>query len=216
MTVVLDVILATIASAIVILTIIFSVLNVQQMNYNTMQWLAITDYAMDSVEVLQDWLGRAGLHSTTEDDPFGPQIPTFNSDFNYTFGFYAKDDFWQTGRYWYEFGFQRIGTDNNVGRVMMVEQEYPMALTNIDTFTIDVYEVERPICTFYRADGTAFTPTPTNPISSTDGQNIRSAKIDMVFRAPGWGRGDDDLTIRFPVSFWVYFKNMYIRDLTTT
>jgi hypothetical protein len=43
-------------------------------------------------------------------------------------------------------------------------------------------------------------------------ENIRYVEVNLVFVEPAAGRGND--LLRYPITFWRYFKNLYIRDFS--
>jgi len=209
MTALLDVTLATITGIIVILTILFSILNVQQMSYNLQVMLGVYEHVAVITDIsygLPAYLERAGRHLADLNIPPTPPStvspglePMFTMATNDRMTFRYKDNFY----------------DDNIN-IRVVDIQY---LTNAPGGRIEVsingalqlstlpYLLEEPRYTYYDRNNAVIANPGTN---QTLLNNIRSCRVDLIFRAPGWGR-DDVLQIRYPITAWTYFKNTYLR-----
>jgi len=196
MTAILDIILATIAGSIVILTILFSIFNVQQMSYNTQIILALSDHATKSAEVLaSEYMERAGRHITAP-------TPVFTQASSVFMRFNTQDEFWTPVRdlriQWASISAPDVGTidvhEDMVGRL----------------YDTDPYFVRSPRYRYF--DETYQELDVSIPANLA---LIRSCRATIVFCAPGWERGAtlqdmDDPQIQIPITFWSFFKNAYI------
>jgi len=189
MTFILDLILALITGIIVILTIIYSIINIQQMNYNTQMLLAMHDYAEDVIDILSsEFLEKVGRHFV------GENVFTNATATSMTFRF--KENSWDTETTYL------MDYQNRLVSII----ENPATANTIRFSTINSYPLETPVITYYGSSSNVII----NPVANLD--SIRGCRVDLIFNVPGWGRGGE-LTLRYPITFWKYFKNMYIRDI---
>jgi len=196
----LDVTLSVITGMIVILTIIFSILNVNQMNYNLETMLTLHKHGTITLYWLEMYLETAGRNLSSTESVFN--VATENSmRFNYKENFYDSDSQYYEINY-VTTGVGRIEVSKNGGAVEY--QTFPATLDMSPPPT----NALQPIFTYFDEEEHVI-PFPINTQDALD--SIRSVRVDLIFSAPGWGK-DDDLTVYYPITFWKYFKNIYIAN----
>jgi len=197
----LDVTLSVITGMIVILTIIFSIININQMSYNLETMLALHEFCTNTsdsgenvIEILETYLEYAGRHMA---DPDSQRV--FHIAESNRLRFRAKEESFSPTPDMYEF---RYGTGNGLPRLEVLKN-------GNEVFRTWPYALREPVFTYFNYDG-----NPINPTTDAQRAAIRSVRVDLIFEAPGWGK-QDDLVIGYPITFWQYFKNLYIRNAPT-
>jgi hypothetical protein len=192
MTAILDILAATIAGTMIILTIIASIFNISQVNYNVSMFLAMNTHAQTVVTVLNDvYLENTGKYmgnteSITRSLPDALTIRTKLEHFNTAISEFHFDLVPATGG-----GFV-LQVSDETGIVLY--DTLPYSLTNSDVFS---YFDENNVLI-------------ADPVANAG--DIRVCRIDLQFFTPGLGN-IDDLEMTYPITFWRYFKNLYLPEL---
>ena len=192
-----DVFGSIIAGSVVVLTILTSIFNIQQINYNINAFLHLNEAANHFIEVVDmAYFEPVGRNMLTTDNPI--KVAARN-------------------RLIYE----NRSTPNGAPITYTIEMRF---INNRNTFivteqmtpTSSVVEVYRSpyalesldIFTYYGRDDNELTfDAVTNSITNTN--SVYGVKVDLVFITEAWSNSDDH-NIRYPITFWRYFKNIYL------
>ena len=178
-----DIIGAFVAGTIVIITILYSMFNVRQMNYNTEVFLNLNTTANNLVEVIDSaYLEPVGVNLTQGENAVFLATPN-------AFGYRNRATSTSPlTEYRVEMRTQNNKNTLVVTRNNVVEyNSYPVFFENSNVFT-------------YFDASTA--PT-------TNAADVFGVRVDLNLVADSWSNSPDK-TINYPISFWRYFRNVYI------
>jgi len=194
----LDVLGSVIAGGIVIITIIFSILNIQRTNYTVQTMLSLNTAANRITETIDlDFFEHVGRNVEELGDVFGPVVNArmFQYRMNTQYNAPLAQQFLYT--------VQTVQDGNNI--YLQVNQSFRSGTTwsapaqrfSSAPFSFDSMDV----FTYLDVNGNELVP----PIA--DLTNIRGVRIDLVYVAPAYNAGE---LIQFPITFWRLFNNVYI------
>jgi hypothetical protein len=194
MTAILDILAATIAGTMIILTIIVSIFNISQVNYNVSMFLAMNTHAQKVIEVLNDvYLENTGKYMETADGAaIGRSLPdalTIRS---------RLEHFSPTAT---EFRFDVVPAGGG-GFVLEVTDETGMVVYD----TLPYHLTTQNVFTYFDENNVLIA----DPVANS--ADIRVCRVDLEFFTPGLGN-IEDLELTYPITFWRYFKNLYLPEL---
>jgi len=192
MSVFIDIIGAAVIGVMVIMTILFTIFNVQRMNYNVNTMLTLNTTANTLTEVIDmSYLEPVARHLQPEQ----PAIILAQRD---QFTFNRRHDNPPHNLQTYQLRMLRNADDNIFLSVMRTEGGIATEVFNSFPFFFESGDV----FTFFDLNGNV----------TTDTDLIRGVRVDLVFVADSFGR--DDSRISYPITFWRHFKNIYLRSFT--
>ena len=220
MSVIIDVIGATIAGSLLVLTILATIFNVHEMNYNIQMLLAMNHHGKNVQHILDtEFIEKAGqfLAPSTELPIFSPHPDSTNST-RMTFHFW--DNIGRINHLRYSISTEEFVGDD-VGSAFSVQVhringfpilEYdsdPFFLASDNIFTYFGYEVGDENGNgisneFFVLD-----------IATLDVARIRAVRVDLVFHTLAFDRATG-LNLVYPLSFWRIFTNAYILNNVVT
>ena len=184
---IIDVIGALIAGTVVIITIILTIINVQKIKYNTETMLNLYssgDIYVSSID--QGFLEKVGLNLYNDEAP----ITIANQNI---FEFRAKETRTATSMDTYRIF--TTTTNNNRSLIITENGTEVFATTPVFIGTGDIF-------TYYDGGNP--------PLPTFDTALIHSVKVDLTFLAPAWNENILKPNLEYPITFWRYFKNVYI------
>ena len=186
---IIDVIGALIASTVIIITILLTIINIQKIKYNSETLLGLYsagDLIASAID--QEYLEKVGYNLYNDEVRITVATPT-NFHFNYKS--------------------TRTATSMNNVRIFTSVVNGNTSLQAIDPIvppggfdSTPVFLESGNIFTYY--DG-GNPPAPTTVLD-----DIHSVKVELVFIAPAWNDNPTKPNLRYPITFWRYFKNVYI------
>jgi len=202
----LDVTLSVITGTIVILTIVFSIININQMNYNLETMLTLHKHAANVIYWLDLYLEPAGRYiaNTATGTPPTPQ-PTFLEATEHRLRFNSIENFYDTITQMREYDFIHVNTG---GEPRIEVRIGPSGGPTTEVYRTYPATLQEPVYTYFDSLLTVINPTNT-PAQMA---RIRSVRVDLILSAPGWTNNPDHATIFYPITFWKYFKNVYIAN----
>ena len=205
MSFIIDIIGATVASAILVITIIGTIFKIHEMNYNIQILLAMNQHSQQVVEALDYYLEKPGKFMTSGAvfDVAADSIIVFKEAESYgspnliTYSIFALAETGDAVRD----SFVVNVHDTSATPVLLYDTE-PFYVANNEIFTYYGYDITTTPPTFIEL------PDPPNV------DQIRAVRVDLVFHTPTYdvatGRN-----IVYHMQFWRYFKNVYIINKIT-
>jgi len=194
----LDVLGSVIAGGIIIITIIFSILNIQRTNYTVQTMLSLNTAANRITETIDlDFFEHVGRNIEDLGDVFGPVVN--GRMFQYRMN--AQHNALPAQQFLYTV--QTVHDGNNI--FLQVTQQFRSGTgwsAPVQRFSSAPFSFESmDVFTYLDVDGNELVP----PIG--DLTSIRGVRIALVYVAPALNAGE---FIQFPVTFWRLFNNVYI------
>jgi len=189
MIVMIDIIGAMIAGTMVVMTIVNSIFNVQQMNYNIQALLGLNTIANQVTEFIDlNYLESVGRNLASGDSVF------VSAGIN-ELVFYTKPSYADTNLT--KFTITALTNSSNQSYISVnsgnteVFNSLPFRIKNTDIFT---YYDDKQL-----------------PIADLNNnlKKIFYIKVSLVFIEEGWDNRND-LVIEYPIVFWRFFKNIYL------
>ena len=210
MSTILDVIMAVIAGSIVIVTIMITIIKINQMNYNLQTMMNLQE---DSNLVITA-IDEAFL------EPVGNHLHNFETAITHA----------SAGQFSYNFRAVICGCKIDEPN-WMTDCTHPLQSATITTEQVgtgfrlianSTWDPKRPgmpmvfqTTVYPLTTGDIFTYYDVDENVTNNLSDIRSVKFNFEFRARGWYDTEDEAEIRYPVAFWRYFKNIYIQNIPT-
>lgn len=196
MIVFLDIIGAVIAGTMVIITIISSIFNVQQMNYNIQTLLALNTTANQISEFLDlSYLESVGRNLKNTED-------VIKSVSGNRFVYFSRAEYSDINPVEYT---AETKTDANGNVFISISTKNTPTSVSVEVFNSSPFFIEHTnIFTFFDIDGNI----------TTNINDVRYCQVDLVFVERGWDK-KDNLYIKYPITFWRFFKNIYLNQLNT-
>jgi len=199
---IIDIIGALIAGGLIIITIILTINNVRIMDYNIQTELNLHTAALKVPEVLEvGYLESLGRLTNRSDVPISIASPNQFQFFGITIN--AAGNLEQV-IYTLE---SALIPNTNFFHVRVITQTTTTPPITNQTYTTQPYQFENGnIFTYFDGNNNSLGST----VIGDDLDLIRSVQVDLMFIEPAAGR--TDAFMRYPITFWRYFKNLYIRD----
>jgi hypothetical protein len=209
MTFIIDLIGATIAGVLVVITIIKSIFNVQMVNFNIQMLLSLNTHSQQVSEVLSlNFLEAVGKY-VPANVPTSVHLAEAGR-----FHYYARESFLDWDNEHNQVFTIEVAPDGTGGNVLIVRQgEGAYTALNLPALpvvydTLPIYLVSPEVFTYFDEDNVLIpTPVPAGRLA-----DVRSIRVDLVFTTPAWSH--DDGFIEVPITFWRHFKNLYIDEPT--
>lgn len=187
----LDVIGAMVAGTMVILTIVNSIFNIQQMNYNVQTMLALNSTANQMTEVI-DMMYLEPVAKNLKKDEVAVNIAKSN-EFEFISRLTYNDNTITT------YKLEMLSDSKNNNYLSVKENNH--VVFNSSPFYFDSKDVFK----YYDEDFNELL----NIVTEFD--DIRAVRVDLVYVAEGWNN-KNDLKIKYPVTFWRFLKNIYLKE----
>ncbi|MCL2063921.1 MAG: hypothetical protein FWG98_06075 [Candidatus Cloacimonetes bacterium] len=184
-----DVIMAFVAGTIVVMTILYSIFQVRQMNYNIETFLTLNQTANNLIDVVDTaFLEPVGLH--LRNDEQAVMVATQN-----------------------EFVYRNRATSN-----APVIDEYRIRMLthnsrNTLVITRNNAEVYNSYPVFFESPSIFTYYDRTNSVT-TNPNDVFSIRVDLNLITEAWSNLDDQ-RIEYPISFWRIFRNVYLSSNPT-
>jgi len=180
----LDVIGAVVAGSLVVTTIILSILNFQEFNFNIQSTLYLTDSGEEVVRVLDQYY----LSNIEDIDTISPRL----------FRFKAKLD--------------NVNTDSITIEISNKKETigYPMTVTVVNMTTKASRIDAGP---FVVADTNVFTFYNKFLDTTSTLDDIRNMRIDLSFPKEAWSTNNNTKLLYYPITFWKSLKTIYINKI---
>jgi hypothetical protein len=191
MSAIIDIIGATIAGGMVLITIITTIFNIQRNNFNTNVWLNMKSHAQTFINSFdQAYLENVGRHMLSSADAEDLILTAETNMFSYNSANRPFDPTPST------FVIEVTGTPQKYvievkENGVKVYDSLPFYLANNDIFV------------YYDSMGNVVSP-------GTHLDQISLCRVNLVFNADSWD-ADPSVMLNFPITFWRNFKNITIR-----
>lgn len=180
----LDTMGAVVTGTMAIITIIFSILNFQEFNFNIQSMLQLTDEGENTIKVFDEYY----LSNIEDIDYISPRM----------FIFKAKLD--------------NVNIDSVVVEVGKEKENlgYPLTVTVVDMHTKASRLDAGP---FTIADTSVFTYYNKFMDTTSVLDDIRNLQIDLSFPRQAWSGRNEQKIMYYPVTFWKSLKTIYINKI---
>jgi len=189
-----DIIAAIIAGGIIIFTIITSLFNVRQTSHNIEAFLTVNNNANHITKIIDNvYLEKVGLNLNYDEIA---TLTASRTEFQFTYKNFPNDINLQT------YHLQML-TDENNNNFLVV------TLNGVEEFNSHPFFFEsRNIFSYFDENFNTInfvgSTIPNNLL-----ENIYGTQVELVFISDAWSN-DANQQIRYPLTFWRYFKNVYL------
>jgi len=186
-----DVIGSVVAGTFIIITIIYSIFNIQRMNHNISTLLLLNNTANTMTDVIDLMYLEPVARNLGRDEE--AIIRATSNEFRFRKRVVDEGDLM-------EYHLQTVADAS--GNISFIVREVNAGVTGTGT---EVFNS----APFFIQSGDVFSyfnrhGNPTDTLSA-----IHGIKVDFVYVKPGWNAESDE--ILYPITFWRYFKNIYLR-----